>query len=122
LLLKEKAQPSKVVGFVNFAEFFVTLYKTMTLMILIGPEQFNWIAILGLVMGGAICAPIAAWGCRRIPHRVLGTLVGTAIIILSTRHGTQILRASVTAKFTTYDGLNRKRSIEDCSVECCTQK
>ncbi len=83
-LVTNKVEPSKAIGSVNFAEFFVTLTEAITFIILIGPEQFSWIIIIGLI-GGAICAPIAAWGCKRIPQRTLGTLVGITVIILSTR-------------------------------------
>jgi len=84
-LVTNNVEPSKAIGSVNFTEFFVTLAESMTFIILIGPEQFDWIIILGLLIGGAICAPIAAFGCKRIPQKILGTLVGITVIILSTR-------------------------------------
>jgi len=84
-LVTNKVEPSKAVGSVNFAEFFVTVSETTTFMILIGPERFNWTVILGLIVGGLICAPMAALLCKRLPHRVLGTLVGTTVILLSIR-------------------------------------
>jgi len=59
-LVTNKVEPSKAIGSVNFAEFFVTLTESITFIILIGPEQFSWIIILGLLIGGVICAPIAA--------------------------------------------------------------
>jgi len=84
-LVTNKVEPSKAIGSVNFAEFFVTLTESITFIILIGPEQFSWIIILGLLIGGIICAPIAAWGCKKLPQKILGTLVGIAVIFLSIR-------------------------------------
>jgi len=84
-LVTNKVEPSKAIGSVNFTEFFVTLTESITFIILIGPEQFSWIIILGLLIGGVICAPLAALGCKRVPQKILGTLVGVAVIILSTR-------------------------------------
>jgi uncharacterized membrane protein YfcA len=84
-LVTKKVEPSKAIGSVNFAEFFVTITEATTFMILIGPEQFSWLIILGLLIGGVICAPVSALACRKLPHRILGTLVGATVIVLSMR-------------------------------------
>lgn len=84
-LVTNKVKPSEAVGSVNFIEFFVTLAEAITFIMLIGPEEFNWIIILSLLAGGVLCAPIGAWGCKRLPHRLLGTLVGVTVMILSIR-------------------------------------
>jgi len=84
-LVANNVEPSKAIGSVNFTEFFVTVAETLTFLILIGPENFNWEIILGLMAGGLICAPIAALVCKKLPHRILGILVGAAIITLSLR-------------------------------------
>jgi len=84
-LVANNVKPNKAIGSVNFAEFFVTTAETITFLILIGPENFNWLIILGLIAGGLICAPIAAWLCKKLPHRILGILVGATVIVLSVR-------------------------------------
>ncbi len=78
-------EPSKAVGSVSFTEIFVTVSETLTFLVLLGPENFYWEIILGLIIGGLICAPFAAFACKRLPHRALGILVGVTIIILSIR-------------------------------------
>jgi uncharacterized membrane protein YfcA len=83
-LVTNKVKVNEAIGSVNFSEFFITITETITFMILIGLEQFNWIIIVGLIIGGVMCAPIAAWTCKKLPHRILGTLVGATVIILST--------------------------------------
>ena len=79
------SEPGKVVGSVNLAEFFVTVAITLTFIILVGPEQFRWDIVLLLMGAGFISAPLAAWLCTRLPHRVLGILVGLLIMLLSVR-------------------------------------
>jgi len=84
-LVAHNVKPNEAIGSVNFAEFFVTTSETVTFLILIGPENFSWLIILGLIMGGIICTPISARLCKKIPHRILGILVGVTVIILSLR-------------------------------------
>lgn len=71
------------IGTVNLAEFFVTLAESITFILTIG--LVHWRIILGLIIGGAIAAPLAAFACRKLPTRALMILVGVLIIILSIR-------------------------------------
>jgi hypothetical protein len=41
--------------------------------------------VLGLLAGGLVAAPIAAWLVRHIPPRLLGSLVGGVIVVTNTR-------------------------------------
>jgi len=84
-LVANDIKPSEAIGSVNFAEFFVTTAETVTFLMLIGLENFNWLIVLGLLAGGVICAPIAAWLCKKIPTRLLGILVGAVVMVLSVR-------------------------------------
>lgn len=80
LILTEDIEPRKVVGTVNLAEFFITIAITITFIATIGLELFRWDLVVALLIGGLIAAPIAAYLCRRLPHRILGILVGVALI------------------------------------------
>jgi len=84
-LVANNVKPNEAIGSVNFAEFFVTTSETITFLILIGPENFNWLIILGLLVGGVICAPIAALLCKKVPQKILGILVGITVMTLSVR-------------------------------------
>jgi len=84
-LVVNDVEPSKAIGSVNFTEFFVTFSETLAFLILLGPERFQWNLILGLIAGGLLCAPIAAFACKKLPQRMLGVLVGITVILLSTR-------------------------------------
>jgi uncharacterized membrane protein YfcA len=60
-------EPRKVVGTVNAAEFVVALAASMGFLLGIAHQEIPWNAVLGLVVGGVIVAPIApAWpaACR----------------------------------------------------------
>ncbi|HXG77764.1 MAG TPA: sulfite exporter TauE/SafE family protein [Methyloceanibacter sp.] len=82
-LLGQGATPRYTIGSVNAAEFFVTLVISVTFLGTIGLEL--WPIIAGLILGGAIAAPIAAYIAKSVPDRPLMLLVGVVIILLSVR-------------------------------------
>ena len=73
--------PRTTIGSVNFAEFFLSLSAATAFAVLVGPD--TWPTIAGLVLGGAMAAPLAARLTRHIPARVLLLLVGVLISSLS---------------------------------------
>jgi uncharacterized membrane protein YfcA len=75
--------PRLAIGSVNAAEFFVTATIAATFVLTIGLTL--WPIIAGLVFGGAIAAPFAAYLTRRLPVRPLMILVAAVIIALSAR-------------------------------------
>ena len=79
-------QPRYAIGSVNAAEFFVTVAESITFFATIGTLLFqHWEKIVGLMIGGVIAAPFAAWVCKKLPHKVLMLLVGLLISGLSIR-------------------------------------
>ena len=85
LILSENGQPHEVVGSVNLVEFFVTVAETITFALTIGLESFRWDIVAALLIGGVIAAPIAAWLCKKLPHRMMGILIGALLILLNVR-------------------------------------
>jgi len=78
--------PRFAIGSVNAAEFFVTVSESVTFFITIGTLLIqHWEKILGLLIGGVLAAPLAAFLCKRIPTRALMVFVGLLIIGLSIR-------------------------------------
>jgi uncharacterized protein len=73
--------PRYTIGSVNLAEFFVSLASSLTFFTLIGLT--HWVIIVGLIIGGIIAAPIAAYLANRIPTKVIMILVGVVVIIAS---------------------------------------
>ncbi|OGI01394.1 MAG: hypothetical protein A2Y25_02755 [Candidatus Melainabacteria bacterium GWF2_37_15] len=75
--------PRYTIGSVNFSEFFVTVAQSVTFFLTIGLT--HWKIILGLLLGGVVAAPFAAFSCKKLPHKPLMVLVGLLIIILNLR-------------------------------------
>jgi uncharacterized protein len=73
--------PKYTIGSVNLAEFFVALSSSLTFVTLIGLQ--HWTVIAGLITGGVIAAPIAAYLANRIPTKAIMILVGVVVIIAS---------------------------------------
>jgi len=81
-LIANGEDPKKTIGSVNLSEFFVTITQSMTFFILLGivkPE-----AVIALLIGGVVAAPLAAYICRKAPTKTLLILVGLLIIALNT--------------------------------------
>ncbi|MBN1425153.1 sulfite exporter TauE/SafE family protein [Candidatus Fermentibacteria bacterium] len=85
LLLGHNVKPHRVVGSVNMSEFFVTTAITVTFLFSIGPENFDWTIVACMLVGGVIAAPTAAWLCRKLPHKLLGILIGVLLVLTNLR-------------------------------------
>jgi len=88
-IILEGVEPRKVVGSINLTEFFVTNVQAATFVILL--PTMRWDIAIALLIGGTIAAPFAALVCKKLPVRSLGSLIGIALVILSTRN---ILKAA----------------------------
>lgn len=86
-LVARGSHPRFTIGSVNFSEFFVTFAESVTFILALRMAFFAefWTIILGLLIGGAIAAPLAAIVCKKLPARGLMIMVGLLIIILSIR-------------------------------------
>ncbi len=81
-LIGRGGAPRTVIGSVNAAEFFLSVAGAASFAVFIGVfEQLELIA--GLVIGGMVAAPLAAWTTRYLPARALMTVVGLLITGLS---------------------------------------
>ncbi|OGO31706.1 MAG: hypothetical protein A2Z16_10225 [Chloroflexi bacterium RBG_16_54_18] len=86
-LIARGTSPRFTIGSVNFSEFFVTFAESVTFILALRLAFFAefWTIILGLLIGGAIAAPLAAVVTKKLPTRALMAMVGVLIIILSIR-------------------------------------
>lgn len=73
--------PRTTIGTVNAAEFFVTLAQAATFVVSIGIVM--WKVSAGLLIGGVIAAPLAAYCCQRLPRKTIMLLVGILICVVS---------------------------------------
>ena len=82
-LMARGHSPRFSIGSVNLAEFFVTVAEAATFFTILG--LVHWQVIVGLLIGGVIAAPMAAYVCKRLPSRALMIIVGILITVLSIR-------------------------------------
>ncbi len=82
-LIGSGKHPRKVIGSVNSAEFLITLTASTVFIMNIDELADMFAVIAGLIIGGAIAAPLGAFITRYIPVKVAMTLVGSLIIFLS---------------------------------------
>lgn len=69
------------IGSVNAAEFVVTVCISATLAWHVGID--HGAIVLGLLTGGVIAAPFAAWLVRHLPERAVMAAVGSLIVLIS---------------------------------------
>ena len=81
-LMIQGAEPRKVIGTVNSVEFIVTLAISATFVTQLGLAQFS-LAVLGLLIGGVIAAPLGAILAKRIPAGRLMIMVGVVLTLTS---------------------------------------
>lgn len=82
-LIGKGEHPRFTIGSVNLAEFFVAISSASIFTIFLGVP--NWNVILGLIFGGVIAAPMAAYITKKVQPKYLMIIVGVVIIGLSVR-------------------------------------
>ena len=73
--------PKYTIGSVNAAEFAVSFASGVTFLLFGGIQ--SWQLILGLILGGVVTAPIAAFLVNKIKRKPMMILVGLMILLLS---------------------------------------
>lgn len=81
-LLIQGASPRKTIGTVSTAEFFLTVSVSTTFLLTLGPEFFTK-AMLGLLIGGVLAAPLGAILAKRVPAKPLLIMVGFVLVLTS---------------------------------------
>lgn len=92
-LLSQSETPRKVIGSVNISEFFVTFAEAVTFIAMIGMAP--WSIVLGLIFGGVIAAPLAAFLTSKIPNKAMLIIIGSVIILLQIRTFLSLLGVSI---------------------------
>ena len=95
-------EPRKAIGSTNTAELVVAIASSLGFLVGLGAKQMPWAAVLALVIGGTLAAPVAAWLVKRAPQRILGVFVGGLIVMLNVRQLLVALEAPVTIQIICY--------------------
>jgi uncharacterized protein len=82
-LINRGRTPKYVIGTVSLTEFFVTLSSAFAFFLMIGVS--HWQAIVGLIMGSLVAAPLAARLAGKIPKKTAYVLIGIMVIVWSSR-------------------------------------
>ena len=85
LLTAGKTAPRTVIGSVDTSEFLVALAASIGFLLGLGSAVLDPWTVGGLLLGGVLAAPLAAWLVTKIPAPVLGTGVGGIIVLTNTR-------------------------------------
>lgn len=88
-LLGRGRNPKYTIGSVNAAEFAISFASGITFMLFGGIH--GWQVIIGLILGGVIAAPIAAFLVTRIKRKSMMIAVGILIILLSLKTLSKLL-------------------------------
>jgi hypothetical protein len=85
ILASGRMEPRKVIGSIDTSEFLVAVAASLGFLLALGTQGVDAVWALGLLAGGLVAAPVAAWLVRHVPPRLLGSLVGGMIILTNTR-------------------------------------
>jgi uncharacterized membrane protein YfcA len=85
LLASGRMEPRKVIGSIDTSEFLVSVAASLGFLLSLGSQGINFVWVAGLLGGGLVAAPLAAWLVRHIPPRMLGSMVGGVIVLTNTR-------------------------------------
>jgi uncharacterized membrane protein YfcA len=102
LLTAGKTAPRTVIGSVDTSEFLVALAASVGFFIGLGSEVLDPFTVGGLLLGGVLAAPLAAWLVTKIPAPVLGSAVGGIIVLTNVRTILRALDVSEWASTTIY--------------------
>ena len=95
-LLARGDHPRSTIGSVSLAEFFLTVAISVTFILALDLGEY-WRVVLGLVIGGAMAAPLAGYLSRILAPRTLMILVAAVIFILSVYNLVRLAIAAATA-------------------------
>lgn len=77
-------------GTVKITRFFIAILSSLTFITMLGGS--HWEAVLGMIIGSALAAPIAAKVSNRISAKTIMTLVGIIVLLASLRNVTLFVR------------------------------
>jgi uncharacterized membrane protein YfcA len=80
-LIHRNLTPKRVIGSVNIAEFFITISSSIVFMLFI--RISDWKPTVGIIAGGLLAAPFAAYIVKLIRRKPLTIAIGSLIAVIS---------------------------------------
>lgn len=97
LMTAGRTTPRRVIGSVSASEFLVSFAASVGFLFGMGDQLREMgVIVLGLLLGGVIAAPFAAWLVSRVNAVVLGTFVGGLLVFLNLLRMSQSMEISPT--------------------------
>jgi uncharacterized membrane protein YfcA len=81
LLASGRVYPRKAVGNADTSEFAVAVAASLGFFVALDLSGLSLTVVAGMLVGGLIAAPVAAWLVRQLPSRILGVAVSGVIIL-----------------------------------------
>jgi uncharacterized membrane protein YfcA len=85
LLTMTNAHPRTVIGTVSAAEFLVAVAASAGFLVGAATAGVDWEVVAGLLLGGVLMAPFAAYLAGRLPHAPFGALIGGVVVLTNAR-------------------------------------
>jgi uncharacterized membrane protein YfcA len=85
VLTSGRMEPRRVVGSIDSSKFLVSSGASLGFLTAAGAHHVDFLWVAGLLVGGVVAAPLAAWLVRHMPARLLGSLVGGMLLFTNTR-------------------------------------
>ena len=85
ILATGRMEPRKVIGSIDTSEFLVAVAASGGFLLGLGSAGVDLLWAGALLLGGVVAAPVAAWLVRHLPPRLLGAIVGGAIVLANIR-------------------------------------
>jgi len=80
-LIAKGHSPRYSIGSANMAEFFLAVFASAVFIVAL--PAVDWQAIVGLLAGGVVGAPLAAWIAKHLPTKALMVAVGILVMVVS---------------------------------------
>jgi uncharacterized membrane protein YfcA len=81
LMASGRVRPRKAVGSVDASEFAVAVCASIGFFVALDLSTLSVAVIGGMLLGGLLAAPLAAWLVRQLPARILGVAVSGIVIL-----------------------------------------
>jgi uncharacterized membrane protein YfcA len=85
ILASGRLEPRKTIGSIDTSEFLVSVAASLGFLFALGDQGIKLLWVVGLLAGGLVAAPLAAWLVRYVPPRLLGAGVGGMIVVTNAK-------------------------------------